>query len=510
VASDLFTARDLEQMHALGISPEEAARQVELFRHPPPSTRIVRPCTVGDGIRVLDPSEHPRLTAACGRAVAAGRIGRFVPASGAATRMFKGFLAFAATGEETGEVRRFFAELPRFPFFAALEEAARRRGIDLDGPLPPEERRRVAALLLDADGLGYAELPKGLIPFHHAPQGVRTPVEEHLAEAALTTGTPDGPCRVHFTVAPEHEEKFRRLVARAAPELERFYQTRFEVGFSHQSRATDTLAVDLDNRPFRLADGLLLFRPAGHGALLGNLQALAGAGWEGVQIKNIDNVVPDAGKVPVVRWKRLLTGLLVELLERAAELAERLEGAAADKAELAAAQRFLTEALTRPLPVGFERQLPAARRRRLVALLDRPLRVCGVVRTQGEPGGGPFWVQAPDGEVSVQIVETSQIDLSDPGQRAAHAASTHFNPVDLHCALRGRRGRPHDLERWVDPATVFIAQKSHEGRPLKALERPGLWNGAMAGWNTVFVEVPVETFAPVKTVLDLLRPEHQG
>ncbi len=506
----LFTARDLEQMRALGIVPEEAARQVELFRHPPPPTRIVRPCTVGDGIRVLDASEHARLTAACGRAVTAGRIGRFVPASGAATRMFKDLLSFQATGEENDEVRKFFAELPRFPFYAALEDAARGRGIDLDGPLPLAERRRVVALLLDADGLGYGELPKGLIPFHHTPAGPRTPVEEHLAEAALTTGIADGSCRVHFTVAPEHEERFRWLIARAGPQLERRYETRFEIGFSHQSRSTDTLAVDLDNRPFRLADGSLLFRPAGHGALLGNLQALADAGWDRVQIKNIDNVVPDAGKVPVVRWKRLLTGLLVELQEGAVEAAAGLERQAAGEAELAAAQRFVTEALSRPLPESFARQPLTERRRSLLESLDRPLRICGVVRNQGEPGGGPFWVEAPDGEVSAQIVETSQTDLSDPAQRAAHAAATHFNPVDLHCALRDRDGRPHDLARWVDPATVFIARKSHEGRPLKALERPGLWNGAMAGWNTVFVEVPVETFAPVKTVLDLLRPEHQA
>ncbi|HEX5759634.1 MAG TPA: DUF4301 family protein [Thermoanaerobaculia bacterium] len=513
-----FSARDREQMRALGIAPEEAARQVALFRHPPPFARVVRPCTVGDGIRVLAEREEPRLVDAFARAAATGRVGRFVPASGAATRMFKPLLADPG-GEDSAAVHRFLAELPRFPFHEALAEAAARRGIDLARPLAPEERRAVADLLLGPGGLGYAELPKGLIPFQRAPEGgARTPLEEHLVEAALTvrveaalfTRTARRLCRVHFTVAPEHEAAFRAAVERARPAIERRHRTRLEATFSHQSRATDTLAVDPEDRPFRLADGSLLFRPAGHGALLGNLEKLAEEGWDLVQVKNIDNVVPDAGKYPVVRWKRLLSGLLVELQERAAERAEPLERAGAAAADLAAAERFVVEELGRPLPAELDGAAGEERRRRLLDLLDRPLRVCGVVRNVGEPGGGPFWVEAPDGEVSAQIVETSQIAPDDPGQRAVHAASTHFNPVDLHCALRDRRGRPYALERFVDPATVFISAKSHEGRPLKALERPGLWNGAMAGWNTVFVEVPLETFAPVKTVLDLLRPEHQG
>ncbi len=510
MTDDLFTARDREQMGALGIAPHEAARQVALFRRPPPPARLLRPCTTGDGIRVLPERLQPRLVDAAARAGAAGRIGRFVPASGAATRMFKPLLADQAGGEETDEVRRFFAELPRFPFFDALAQVARERGIDVAGDLPPEARRAVVDLLLGPEGLGYAELPKGLIPFHRTAGGVRTPVEEHLVEAALVIGRRAGVCRVHFTVSPEHEGRFRDVVERVRPELERLSRTRFEVTFSHQGRATDTLAVDLEDRPFRLADGGLLFRPAGHGALLGNLQALAGAGWDLVQVKNIDNVLPDAGKYPVVRWKRLLTGLLATLGERAAEIAARLERAGAGEAERAAAERFLAEELDRPLPQGLAALPPEERRHRLLDLLDRPLRVCGVVRNAGEPGGGPFWVESADGEASAQIVETSQVDPSDPAQRAIHAAATHFNPVDLHCTLRDRRGRPYDLDRYVDPSTVFISTKSHEGRPLKALERPGLWNGAMAGWNTVFVEVPLATFAPVKTVFDLLRPEHQG
>lgn len=522
--ADLFTPADHEQMRALGIAPEEAARQVELLRHPPPPTRVVRPCRLGDGIRVLPPEEHPALVAGADRAAAAGRVGRLVPASGAASRMFKTLLSFlagdddprglagrAAAGDRgAGEVLRFFAALDRFPFFPDLEAAARTRGRELQLPVPPADYRPLLALLLGDDGLGCAELPKGLIPFHRTPEGARTAVEEHLVEAALAAPAADGACRVELTVAPAHEERFRAVVERARQILEPRLGVRFAVSYSHQSHATDALGVDLQDRPFRLDDGALLFRPAGHGALLRNLQALARSWGDLVQVKNVDNVVPDRGKALVVHWKKLLTGLLATLEERAFALLAALEEPGDGGEEtLAAAARFLAGELSRPLPAGFAALPAPARRQRLRDLLDRPLRICGVVRNQGEPGGGPFWVEAPDGEVSAQIVETSQVDLADPGQKAAHAASTHFNPVDLHCALRDRHGRPRDLEPWVDPATVFISRKSHEGRPLKALERPGLWNGAMAGWNTVFVEVPVETFAPVKTVLDLLRPEHQ-
>jgi Domain of unknown function (DUF4301) len=519
----LFDDRDLQQMERLGIAPEEALRHVELFRNPPPYTRVLRPCTLGDGIRAIVAEDEPELTARFDEAAAAGRIHKLVPASGAASRMFQPLLEQLEQLERTGEpappasaeVRTFFGEMPRFAFFEELAAAAAARGVRLpltpeveSGVLPAAARRTVLACLLTAEGLGYAELPKGLILFHRYPGGPRTPFEEHLVEAADYTRDRDGVCRLHFTVSPRHEEGFRSLLAARGAALERRLGCRFEVGFSHQRRSTHTLAVDPEHRPFRLADGSLLFRPGGHGALLDNLQQLADDGAGIVLLKNVDNVVPDRLKPEVTRWKKLLGGVLVAYRDRASRLLEGLDADLPDEELIDEAAGFVERELARRLPPGFATASPAEQRRLVVAALDRPLRVAGVVRNTGEPGGGPFWVEGAGGEVSLQIVETSQIGPA-PDQQAALAASTHFSPVDIACALHDRAGRPYDLDRFLDPATVFIAEKSHEGRPLKALERPGLWNGAMAGWNTVFVEVPNSTFAPVKTILDLLRPEHQ-
>jgi hypothetical protein len=513
----LFTPRDLRQMTEMGLSPKEAARQVELFRNPPPYTRVLRPCRLGDGIRSLTLAEHAGLLSHFDAAARRGRVAKLVPASGAATRMFSELLAFAAgppDAEPSAGVRAFFANLRRFPFHEDLAAALAAQDLDLDGAVADGDRRTVIGALLETPGLGYAELPKGLLPFHRYPEGPRTPFEEHLVEAAAIARDDDGLCLLHFTVSPDHQEGFERLLDRVRPELEERSDSRFEVSFSTQRRATDTLAVDLQNRPIRLDDGALMFRPGGHGALIDNLNDLGRDGWDIVLLKNIDNVVPDARKPVVHLWKRLLGGCLLTVREAAFGHLDRLEaldGIRGKRAEtvLREAAEFLAAELCRPLPEGFATTDLQERKRFLMEALDRPIRVCGVVRNQGEPGGGPFWVASPSGGISPQIVEASQIDPKDPAQQAALKSSTHFNPVDISCGLRDRHGRPYDLHRFVDPATVFIAEKTHEGRPIKALERPGLWNGAMAGWHTVFVEVPDATFAPVKTVLDLLRAEHQ-
>ncbi|HET9229381.1 MAG TPA: DUF4301 family protein [Thermoanaerobaculia bacterium] len=460
---DEFTPADLSQMAGLGIDPAEALRQIELFRNPPPFTRVVRACRVGDGIRRISKASEPWLLARFEEAARSGRVAKFVPASGAATRMFKDLVA-----GQSDAVRTFQENLPRFAFY---EDLHTEKWID------------------------YAEMPKGLLKFHRYPEGPRTPFEEHLVEATDVTRDADGVCRLHFTVSPQHQDSFERLLEEVRPVYETRYGCRFQVSFSDQRRSTDTIAVDPENRPFRQEDGTLLFRPGGHGALLDNLNSL---GWDLVLLKNIDNVVPDSRKPVVNGWKKALTGYLLALQERIFRLSERLE---ADPAALDEAAKLVEGELSRPIPAGVDR------RQFVLDALNRPLRVCGVVRNQGEPGGGPFWVEDANGQVSIQIVESSQIDPKIRDEVLSQ--STHFNPVDIVCALRDRHGTPYDLHRFVDPATVFISSKSHEGRPLKALERPGLWNGAMAGWNTVFVEVPDETFAPVKTVLDLLRPEHQ-
>ena len=500
LSDELFTDADLRQMAKLGIAPEEAMRQIELFRNPPPFTRVVRPCTPGDGIRMIFESDHDRLLGFHEEAARQGRIGKLVPASGAATRMFKALLEdlHHRPADPSAEVRKVLDNLPRFAFFEDLEPA-----------LQSGDRHGVLEYLLTDKGLGYADLPKALLKFHRYPEGPRTSFEEHLVEAAAYTRDAQGVCRAHFTVSPGHEEELRHLLEEVRPRYEERLSARFEVSFSSQARSTDTLAVDIEDRPFRLADGSLLFRPGGHGALIHNLHALAGLGWDVVLLKNIDNVVPDDRKEVGLLWKKLLAGALLALQKRIFGYLDRLEdGASVTPELLEEVEKFMTDALVRPVPAEMSLRAEDLRRY-FLRILDRPLRVCGVVRNQGEPGGGPFWVEGPGGEVSLQIVETSQIDPEDREQQKILRSSTHFNPVDIACALRDRHGRPYDLDRYVDPSTVFIAKKSHEGRSLKALERPGLWNGAMADWNTVFVEVPDATFAPVKTVLDLLRPEHQ-
>jgi hypothetical protein len=482
----LFSPTDLSQMAELGIAPAEALRQIELFRNPPPFTRVLRACRVGDGIRTLPKAAEPWLLARFEEAVRRGRVSKLVPASGAATRMFKELLADlndGAEGPPPPEVRTFLDNLPRFAFFEDLADVR------------TADRREILEHLLTEKGLNYAELPKGLLKFHRYPDGPRTPFEEHLVEAADVTRDAEGNCRLHFTVSPQHRERFEALLEEVRGRYEAQYNCRFDVSFSHQQRSTDTIAVDPENRPFRQDDGTLLFRPGGHGALLGNL---AGLGWDIVLLKNIDNVVPDGRKPAVNGWKKALSGYLLAIQERVFRVLERLE---ADPAALEEASKLVEVELSRPIPSGVDQ------RQFVIEALNRPLRVCGVVRNQGEPGGGPFWVEDERGQLSLQIVESSQIDPE--VRQEMLAGSTHFNPVDVVCALRDRNGAPYDLHQFVDPTTVFISSKSHEGRPLKALERPGLWNGAMAGWNTVFVEVPDETFAPVKTVLDLLRPEHQ-
>ncbi|HEX5855819.1 MAG TPA: DUF4301 family protein [Thermoanaerobaculia bacterium] len=419
--TDNFSSEDRARIEAQGLTLEEVERQAALLRHPPPAAVLLRPCTAGDGVTRIDEGDHAALLALASEAARAGRLSKFVPASGAASRMFE-FLRSSDPGHP--DVRRFRENASSFAFEAGDLQA-------------------------------LAALPKGLLPFHRYAGTVRTPFEEHLVEAAATVRDAAGVCRIHVTVSPEHRSAFDVVLEQARPRLERETGTRFEVRFSEQSPSTDTVAIDERGRLFRDSEGRLLFRPGGHGALLKNL---AESGGDVVLVKNIDNVVPDDLRAPTLLWKRLLSGLLVRI----------------------------------------ERTIPR----------DRPLRACGVVRNEGEPGGGPFWVEGPGGETP-QIVESAQVDLTNPEQAAIWNAATHFNPVDLACSLRDASGRPFDLRRFVDERAVFIAKKTHGGRTLFALERPGLWNGAMALWETTFVEVPIETFTPVKTALDLLRPEHQ-
>lgn len=493
----MFTADDLRQISEHGMSATVAAAQVRLLRNPPAAVVLARPCTIGDGIERIAPEAAEGLERSGSRAAEDGRVTKFVPASGAATRMFKELTAALEAGTPNSATQRFAEHLDDFPFGQELRDRALSREADsADG------MNLLRTLLKEMD---YASRPKGLIAFHRIGGEIRSAFEEHLLEACRLVADRDGICRVHFTVAPENAAAFESELARLRPEIEQRFGCSLAVGFSVQHRSTDTLATDHDGAPFRAADGTLLFRPGGHGSLLRNLGEL---GADIVSIKNIDNILPERRNDEAIRWKRVLIGLLVELQEQTFDV---LRAAAKMDAPDTAIERAIHFAQSR-----FNRVPPSALRGTRAAhsfikeALRRPIRVCGVVRNEGEPGGAPFWTRDAHGSDSIQIVESAQVKMGDENQRAIWNGSTHFNPVDVICGLRDSEGEPFDLEKFVDRDAVFVSTKSYEGRELHALELPGLWNGAMAGWNTVCVEVPASTFAPVKTVFDLLRPQHRG
>ena len=512
---------DLRQIEAHGVPAAEARRQLSLYRRPPNYTQLVRPCTPGDGIVVWSDAEASRLRAVWNTAVRDRKAVKLVPASGAASRMFKTPMQWlsesqpvardrvrreASAGDKRAvELEELLAGLPTMALWDDLASVMRRDGVDATAALQGGDVRVVLQYLLTSRGLGCAELPKALLPFHRYEHERRTPIEEHLVEAAHYVRDGSGTCRVHFTVSEEHLSRCRDLAARAAESFGKRFGVRYEIGFSLQKPSTDALAVDPAGNPFRQSSGRLLLRPAGHGALLENLGDLDA---DVVFLKNIDNVVPERLQGEIYDWKRALAGLLVDVQQGAFGHAEALE-TRGDEASVRAARTFLADVLGVRTPLLDDAVALADRRATTIGLLDRPLRVCGMVLNRGEAGGGPFWVAGEKGE-SKQIVETAQIDPSSSSQQALVKTAPHFNPVDVVCGLRDRHGKAYDLRRFIDENAYLVVEKSHEGRPLRSIERPGLWNGAMAGWNTIFVEVPLATFAPVKTVNDLLRPEHRA
>lgn len=499
-----FSPEDLRQISERGISPEVVHAQLECFERGLHYARLDRPCRVGDGIRRLQQEELARYVKSWQMAMASARGLKFVPASGAGTRMFQAFLRGLHEGvdEALAEALR---RIDRYPFYEALQRAMIARGLSLEESLRKESYQEILETLLGPEGLNYAALPKALIPFHRYPDHCRTPLEEHLVEALNYARDDRGNCRLHFTVSEEHEAAMRAYLRSVLPR----YETaglRFEIGFSTQAQSSDTIAAASDNQPFRDRAGRLVFRPAGHGALLANLNAL---GADVAFIKNIDNVAPDAQKSGTFLYQAAMAGCLVETQETCFRYLRLLETGAPSSAALAEVEAFFSGTLSGSLPTHWPDLNPSGKAAWLFERLNRPMRVCGVVPNQGEPGGAPFWVEERKGGLSLQIVESVQVDPNDPEQGRVFRAATHFNPVELVCALRDFRGVPFDLEKYSDPEAGFISEKSFEGRTLKALELPGLWNGAMAHWNSIFVEVPVTTFTPVKRIEDLLRPEHQ-
>jgi hypothetical protein len=464
---------------------------------------------IDKGIVAVSQQEADGFIEAWNSYKAEGRtIIKFVPASGAASRMFKNMFEFVGAdyNEPTTDFeKKYFANIEKFAFYDNLNEACRKNnGKDIPALIAEGNYKAVAANMLQAVGLNYGQLPKGLLKFHKYADGARTPLEEHLVEAALYAES-NGKANVHFTVSAEHRALFEQLVAEKVKDYSAKYNMEYHVSFSEQKSSTDTIAAAMDNSPFRTDDGKLLFRPGGHGALIENLNDLDG---DVIFIKNIDNVVPDSFKADTIRWKQVLAGILVTKQAKAFDYLRKLESGSYTHAEVEEIIRFLQQDLC-CRKSDIKNLEDADLVIYLKHKLNRPMRACGVVRNVGEPGGGPFLAYNSDGTVSLQILESSQIDTNNPEYMKMFTEGTHFNPVDLVCATKNYKGEKFDLPKFVDPQTGFISYKSKNGRDLKALELPGLWNGAMSDWNTIFVEVPLSTFNPVKTVNDLLREQHQ-
>lgn len=505
----MLDSKALTQLTEKGITEKQIEEQLACFSKGFPFLEITASASVEKGIKVISKEEQDGLMNEWDAYLDnQKKVIKFVPASGAASRMFKNlyeFLSASYNEPTTAFEKQFFDGLERFAFYNVLNLCCQEKiGKDIPSLLLEKGYKKIVSMLLDESGLNYGQLPKGVLLFHHSGKEVRTAMEEHLAEGALYAKNKLGKVNLHFTVSPEHLGLFKTLVSKKKETFEKKYSVEYDISFSVQKQSTDTIAVDMENKPFLNNDGSLLFRPGGHGALIENLNDIDG---DVVFIKNIDNVVPDSFKFSTVAYKKLLAGWLVRLQKKIFGYLELIESGKYSHTQIEEMIHFLQNELNLRNP-----EIKLLEDVELVLYLkrkfNRPIRVCGMVRNQGEPGGGPFFTVNQDRTISLQILESSQIDLNNPENKALFEEGTHFNPVDLVCAIKNYKGEKFNLPDYVDKNTGFISQKSKDGRELKALELPGLWNGAMSDWNTVFVEVPVETFNPVKTVNDLLRPEH--
>ncbi|TKG88876.1 DUF4301 family protein [Puteibacter caeruleilacunae] len=500
----MFTEKDIQQIDSRGSNQETIKNQLNQFATGFPFLTIKQAATIGKGIVKLNDQDIVSCIEAFDQKIQEGlKPLKFVPASGAASRMFKDLFAYSNSAEKQAElpgaVQKFVDHLDQFAFCDDLLEKIENK-VDVQNMLD--------ALLTD-QGLNYGNLPKGLLKFHKYEDNSRTPFEEHLVEGASYSKDQNKLVRLHMTVSPQHKTLFQQLFNQVKALYENKYDVTFEISFSEQKPSTDTIAAKPDNTPFRETDGSLLFRPGGHGALIENLNDLKA---DLVFIKNIDNVVPDYRKDTTIKYKKALAGYLLKIQEKLYKYQKFLKDThyyGTTSKELAEIAKFLEEELN----VRPAENLYYAEKEELYQYLklklNRPLRICGMVKNEGEPGGGPFWAENPDKTVSLQIAESSQVDHDNETQYSLLRNATHFNPVDLVCSYVNYKGEKYNLLDYVDPQTGFISNKSKNGKELKALELPGLWNGAMSNWNTIFIEVPAETFSPVKSVNDLLREEHQ-
>lgn len=505
----MLSQEDLKQIALKGMTEEQINTQLKQFETGFPFLKLEAAASIGHGIVAPEADERTKYDEAWESYKAEGRkVVKFVPASGAASRMFKDVFSFVSADYSTPTTdfeKRYFDNISKFAFYDALDETCRKNEGKGIGELMAEGNyKAVAENMLSSKGLNYGQLPKGLLLFHKYDDGVRTPMEEHLVEGALYAAS-NNEAHVHFTVSHEHMPLFKQKVAEKAEVYAKKYNISYDITFSEQKSSTDTVAANPDNTPFRNDDGTLLFRPGGHGALIENLNEIDA---DVIFIKNIDNVVPDRLKKETVDYKQVIAGILVTLQAKAFGYLRLLDTGNYTHDQLEEIIRFVQQELccrNKDIKNLEDAELVIYLRKKL----NRPMRVCGVVKNVGEPGGGPFLTYNQDGTVSLQILESSQIDKNNQEYMEMFTKGTHFNPVDLVCAVKDYTGKPFNLPDFVDRTTGFISSKSKGGKELKALELPGLWNGAMSDWNTIFVEVPLGTFNPVKTVNDLLREQHQ-
>lgn len=504
----MLSNEDKIQLSERGITEAQIESQLNDFKNGFPFLKLKSAATEGEGILVLSTENKQHYIDVWNTYISNDcKITKFVPASGAASRMFKNLFEFLSSENSvptTDFEHNFFNNITNFAFYDALNAVCiKNEGLNINQLIEAGHYKIIVENLLLTKGLNYGQLPKGLLQFHKYADSARTPLEEHLVEAALYAGS-NGKAQIHFTVSHEHKPLFDALVHEVLPKYEHIFGVKYDVSFSEQKSATDTIAANMDNEPFR-DNGKLLFRPGGHGALIENLNDLQS---DIIFIKNIDNVVPDRLKADTVEYKKVLAGVLVELQGRAFSYLRLLDSGIYSHSDLEEIIRFIQQNLccrNESIKTLEDAELVIYLKKKL----NRPMRVCGMVRNVGEPGGGPFLAYNNDGTVSLQVLESSQIDTNNPEYMKMFNEGTHFNPVDLVCAMKDYKGNKFNLPEYVDKKTGFISYKSKSGKDLKALELPGLWNGAMSDWNTVFVEVPLSTFNPVKTVNDLLRSQHQ-
>ena len=507
----MFSQSDLEQIKAHGISVQSAQRQWKVVSEEKSNLEIVKPALKNDGLFFFEQSEIDDLLASYKKNISGKKIVKFVPASGAATRMFKDLFEIWNKLEEntkyliSDSVKVFFAHLPYFAFFDALQKCMEKQGVSLQNAIDNKDYATILEYLLTEKGLNYAGLPKGLLLFHHYNEQKRTALEEHLIEAAEYACDEYKTARVHFTVSQEHTNLFKSHCKEVVSDYENQSGIKYDIAFSTQHASTDTLAFSQDNQPFRDKNNNLLFRPGGHGSLIDNLNKIDA---DIVLIKNIDNVTLDQYKKDTFVYKKVLVSFLVRLQQQIFKYLKSFDNQENEKYLISKVEIFLKNNFFIHLPEFYQKLSSSEKQKFLYDLLNRPIRVCGMVKRENEPGGGPFWVKTSNNDLSLQIVETSEMDLSDPRQNEILNKSEFFNPVDLVCSLKNHRGEKFDLNNFVDHSRYFVTEKSFEGKVLKAIENPGLWNGAMSNWLTIFVAAPLSTFTPVKTVNDLLRKEH--